>query len=146
MGKNRQIIDRTTIDGLHTSGAGYDILRYICLPDLLGKEASPILYIMGKNLARKMQLSSVEEVIDFFDKLGWGHLQLIKEKRREMIWELTAEHVQLRHQANLPQVEYRLEAGFLAEAMQQIKGVPCEGLEEAKSKNSSVQFNIVYTK
>ncbi|QTN00007.1 DUF2507 domain-containing protein [Sediminibacillus dalangtanensis] len=146
MGKNRELTDETTLDFLHTSGAGYDILRYICLPDLLGKDAPPILYIMGKNLARKMQVGSMEDIVNFFEKLGWGNLQLIKEKRREMIWELTAEQINARQQAHLPEVEYRLEAGFLAESIQQIKGLPCEGIEEIKPKNNSVQFSIVYTK
>ncbi|WP_026569766.1 MULTISPECIES: YslB family protein [Sediminibacillus] len=146
MGKNRQLTDGTTLDILHTSGAGYDILRYVCLPELLGKEAPPILYIMGKNLARKMEIGSVDEIIHFFEKMGWGKLQLIKEKRREMIWELTAEQINARQQVHLPEVDYRLEAGFLAEAIQQIKGLPCEGIEEVKPKNSSVHLSIVYTK
>ncbi|SDK41856.1 YslB family protein [Sediminibacillus albus] len=146
MGKNRQPIDLTTIDRLHTSGAGYDILRYVCLPDLLGKEASPILYIMGKNLARNLKAGTIEEVINCFSKFGWGDLHLVKEKRREMIWELTGDQIKHRHETNLDSIEYRLEAGFLAESIQQIKGTACEGIEEIKQKTNTVQFSVVYTK
>ncbi|WP_186576223.1 YslB family protein [Aquibacillus kalidii] len=133
------------VDQLHTSGSGYDLLRYVCLPDLLGKDTQSILYVLGKNIARKMTFTSIEEIYDFFLKTGWGHLTLIKEKRREFIFELTGEAITNRIESKIEQ-DYRIESGFLAEAIQQLKSIPCECIEELKNKKGFVQFNVIYSK
>jgi predicted hydrocarbon binding protein len=145
MDKNIPKLDSHMINHLQTTGAGYDILRYICLPDLLGPDAPTILYTMGKNLARKSQFDRLEDIQDFFQQAGWGDLKMIKEKRREMTFELTGDSVSNRVAAQLGS-EYRLEAGFLAEAIQLMKDVTCECIDEIKEKKKIIQFNVVYTK
>lgn len=145
MRKKQSVTEKQIIEHLHTSGAGYDILRHICLPDLLGKDSFSILYVMGKNLARKMELETTEEIINFFIKSGWGNLVLSKEKRREILFELTGDALSQRLDTGVGN-EYRLEAGFLAESLQQIRDVPCECLEEIIPKNSQVIFSAMYTK
>lgn len=130
---------------LLTTGSGYDVLRYICLPDLLGKEASSLLYIMGRNLARKLRPETLEDIMEYFKTFGWGELQLEKEKRREMIFQLTGSTVQQRFNT-INDVEYRLEAGFLAESLELTKDKPCECFSEVNTKNKSVQFNAIYVK
>lgn len=61
---------------------GYDLIRNDVLKELLGKEHDSILYWVGKTLARKNILSTVEEMIPFFEKAGWGKLSLLQEKKR----------------------------------------------------------------
>ncbi|MDL4840615.1 YslB family protein [Aquibacillus rhizosphaerae] len=133
------------VNELHTSGAGYDLIRYVCLPDLLGKDANTILYVLGKNLARKLELKTVEDIIDFFHKTGWGDLNQIKEKRREYIFELTGDVIKNRSESGILD-EYRIESGFLAEAMQQIKSAQCECVEEIKKKKHTVEFHVMYSR
>ncbi|MRH42927.1 DUF2507 domain-containing protein [Aquibacillus halophilus] len=144
MQKNQQNIDEI-LNHIHTSGSGHDILRYVCLPDLLGKDANTILYVMGKNLARNIKLESIDDIINFFKKAGWGNLILMKEKRRELIFELTGDTISQRNQQDID-TEYRLESGFLAEAMQQVKNADCECVEENRTKKQLVQFNVIYSK
>ncbi|MDC3412577.1 YslB family protein [Aquibacillus sp. 3ASR75-11] len=138
-------LEENIVHQLHTAGAGYDILRHISLPDLLGKDASTILYTMGKNLARRLQYTQLEDVQAFFKQAGWGTLTQVKEKRRETIFELTGDALsrQLRLQVG---TEYRFEAGFLAESFQTIKDIACECMDESKPKKQSVQFSVIYTK
>ena len=133
------------VEQLQTTGSGYDLLRYVCLPDLLGKDANTILYVLGKNIARQIEWESIDQVADFFYKTGWGSLTDVKEKRREHIFELSGSAVTQRMKADIVE-DYRLESGFLAEAMQQIKGVPCECSEEIKERKNFVEFHVLTTK
>lgn len=144
MHKNIEQVE-SLVNELHTSGSGYDILRYVCLPDLLGKEANTILYVLGKNLARNLNPSTIEEVINFFNKTGWGELVQVKEKRREFIFELTGEPITKRIKADIL-TEYRMEAGFLAQSIEQIKSISCECIDEIKRKKNRIQFNVIYSK
>ncbi|MEW9675451.1 DUF2507 domain-containing protein [Lentibacillus sp. L22] len=144
MGKEPELFSLSKLDELQTSGAGYDVLRYMALPELLGSESDTLFYFLGKNLARKLELSSIDDIYQAFDKLGWGRLELVKEKRRELIFHLMADSVVNRIQGPFP-VEFRIEAGFLAEALQLVKGVPCECVEEIHHKIYQVEFSVVYT-
>ncbi len=77
----KQEMPVTVLDELHTAGAGYDIIRYVGLPDVFGNQADALLYFMGKNMARKFEFQSLSDIVYAFEKLGWGHLELVKEKR-----------------------------------------------------------------
>ena len=66
----------------------YELLREELLPDLIGNDLDGILYWSGRNLARKYPLETIEEVIQFFEKAGWGTLSIIEHKRREMQFQL----------------------------------------------------------
>ncbi|MDY0396908.1 DUF2507 domain-containing protein [Virgibacillus halophilus] len=59
---------------MQSPGAGYDILRYIALPELFGDEKDSLLYFMGKKLARKFSISNMEELATFFYFDGLGEL------------------------------------------------------------------------
>lgn len=119
---------------------GYELLREDVLPDLLGKEHSTILYWAGKSLARKYPLASIEEMIDFFQYAGWGELKLIKEKKSEAVFELTATLFENKKQFSAP-----LEAGFIAEQIQKIKGFMTEANETAKSgKLNKISFQVIW--
>ncbi|HLR79127.1 MAG TPA: YslB family protein [Bacillota bacterium] len=130
------------LENLHTPGAGYDILRYISLPDLLGKESSTILYFMGKNLARKFEFETLEDIYYFFQQIGWGNLELVKERRRELIFHLLSDSVVHRLQAPF-EADFRLEAGFLAEAIQQLEETECECIEDINHRIHQIRFKVI---
>ncbi|MBM7555030.1 YslB family protein [Thalassobacillus pellis] len=138
-------IDQNHLQSLVHTGAGYDLLRYYTLPDLLGKEAPFILYCMGKNLARKTEISSQEDILEFFQHFGWGKLSIIQEKKHETIFELSGHVIEKRLQNPLFEVDYRMEAGFLAESMKIVKDVECECMEELHKKKYTVTFSVIQT-
>lgn len=144
MTKEVQSITVDLLDKLQTNGAGYDIIRYISLPELFGEESDTLLYYMGRSLARKMDLHTLEDVTFAFEKLGWGRLELVKEKRRNLTFHLKSDAVVLRLQAPI-ETEFRLEAGFLAEAIQLLRGVTCECTEDIHKKIHQIQFKVIYT-
>src|SRR5699024_11201101 len=113
MNKNEQRLSASDLEDLHTAGAGFDIIRYVALPEFLGKEAPTLLYYMGKNLARKFDMETIEDVADIFEKLGIGSLELVKEKKHQKIFHLLADSIVLRLKSQI-EADFRLEAGFLA--------------------------------
>ncbi|MHA6252089.1 YslB family protein [Oceanobacillus sp. CAU 1775] len=133
------------LDELYTAGAGFDILRYVALPELLGEEAPTLLYYMGRNLARKFEMQSIEDVCYIFEKLGIGKLELVKEKKHKRIFHLLADSVVLRLKASF-EADFRLEAGFLAEAIKTIDGIDCECIEEINKRIHQVQFSVISVK
>lgn len=135
----------SNLDELYTAGAGFDILRYVALPEFLGEEAPTLLYFMGRNLARKFEINTIEDVYYIFEKLGVGKLELVKEKKREKIFHLLADSVFLRLKSSV-QADFRLEAGFLAEAMEAVDGVECECVEDINHRIHQVQFSVINTK
>ena len=129
---------------LHTAGAGFDVLRYMALPDLLGEEAPLLLYFIGRNLARKFDISSIEDIIYIFDELGIGKLELVKEKKKKKIFHLLSDSVVLRLKGPF-EADFRLEAGFLAEAVQMVDGVESECKEEINRRIHQIQFTVMHT-
>jgi len=118
---------------------GYELMREVLIPEILGKETPEILYWAGKHLARKFPLVSMDEVISFFEEAGWGHLKVIKEEKHGMELEITSplisRHLQLKTDGC-----YKLEAGFLAEQIQTQKKVRTEAYEEVMKKTQSIRF------
>ncbi|WP_042223295.1 DUF2507 domain-containing protein [Oceanobacillus manasiensis] len=143
MSKEQDTLDNTLLTNLQITVALYDILRYIGLPELFGNESDTLLYFMGRKLSRKFSFETMEDIYDIVEKLGWGKLELIKEKKKELIFQLMADSVAQRLQSPL-NTDFRLEAGFLAEAVQTVVGKECECTEEIHRKIHQVQFNILY--
>lgn len=144
MPKKDKKISLSLLDELHTSGAGYDILRYISLPDMLGEEADTLLYFVGRNLARTLEMQDLGDVFNTYDKLGWGRLELVKEKKHTLTFHLMDDAIVRRLNAPFD-TEFRLEAGFLAEAIQTIKDTKCECTEKIYQRIHQVQFTVFYT-
>ncbi|ASN05063.1 YslB family protein [Virgibacillus necropolis] len=144
MSKNQQVYSTSLLEELHTAGAGYDVLRYISLPELLGRESDTLLYFMGRNLARKLTFDTIEDIYYIFEKLGWGKLELIKNKRKELTFSLMSDSVVNRLKASF-EADFRLEAGFLAEAIQQLKETEAECTEEINKKIMQVNFSVLVT-
>ncbi|PWA12294.1 DUF2507 domain-containing protein [Pueribacillus theae] len=102
----------------------YTLLRNELLPELLGKEEQPILYWAGKHLARKYPLSSAEEICQFFHEAAWGELSVISSKQSKMLFELNPSYNHSSH--------FKLEAGFLAEQVQNMNRCTTETFEQIK--------------
>ncbi|QGH35246.1 DUF2507 domain-containing protein [Gracilibacillus salitolerans] len=126
---NKKTNIATVLANLQTTSSGYDLIRYVGLPDMLGQESDLILYVMGKNLARQAECASIVEIQEFFQHVGWGELLLANEKRRGFIYELGGNLIKARLQM-LKEIDFQLEAGFLAESMYHITNKNCECVAE----------------
>lgn len=144
MTNQNKLYQTEILEHLHTAGAGYDVLRYLSLPELLGAESSTLLYFMGRKLARQFDLRTLADLYLTFEKMGWGQLEMMKEKRKELIFSLMSDAVVHRLKAPFP-VDFRMEAGFLAEAIEMIYDAGTECVESVNTKIHQVQFTVVYT-
>ncbi|MUV39392.1 uncharacterized protein JNUCC1_03268 [Lentibacillus sp. JNUCC-1] len=132
------------LDELNTTGAGYDVLRYISLPEVLGTEADTLLYFMGKNLARRLNPETMHDLFYLFEKLGWGRLEFVKEKRKSLTFTLMSDAVVYRLKAPF-EIDFRLEAGFLSEAIGLIKNRTCECNEMINTNIHQIVFTVYFT-
>lgn len=144
MHKEQEKISLSLLNDLNSTGAGYNLLRYISLPDLFGNESPTILYFMGKELARNLDISYENELHQAFEKLGWGQLVLVKDKKKYITFTLTNDAVFHRLEVVF-NVDFRLEAGFIAESIQLINGTECECVETINQKKHNVEFKVYYT-
>jgi predicted hydrocarbon binding protein len=126
---------------LHISGVAYELIREVLLPDLLGKEISSILYWSGKNIARKYPLTSEEEIIHFFKDVGWGDLSIKEKKSNVVEFELSSDFITARNQSR-KESSYHLEAGFLAQQLEQIQGIITEAYVNNHKRNNHVYFTV----
>ncbi|MER1998931.1 MAG: YslB family protein [Lysinibacillus sp.] len=117
---------------------GYEILRDDVLRSILGKHEADVLYWAGKELARKFPLFSLDELPSFFTQAGWGDLFLEKENSDSYIIMLTGDPDMLKFEER----NFRLEAGFLAEQVQKLKGCIAECHEEVNTKKQFVKFHV----
>lgn len=119
----------------------YELIREELLPDIIGKELDRISYWAGKNLARKYTLETFDEIIVFFQQAGWGDLSIIEQNRREMQVQLTSPLIAERYK-NKRTTTYQLEAGFLAQQIQQQRQVIAEAYENQKKRSEKVLFTV----
>ncbi len=120
---------------------GYNLIREDLLTDLLGKDTPEHLYWAGKRLARKYPLQTIDEIVAFFHKAGWGTLSIKSESKHEMLYVLESEVITERLKAN-PTSTFHLESGFLAQQTQLQKGVLSEAFEHPGKKGGKVQFTV----
>lgn len=120
------------------SSFGYELIRDHVLSSILGKHEDDILYWAGKDLARKFPCKSQEEIIAFFENASWGNLTIDKEMRDGRIFHLTGdpELLQIGHRS------FRLEAGFIAEQIQQVQGYLTECYDEKRTKQQLITFTV----
>ncbi|MFC0301887.1 DUF2507 domain-containing protein [Virgibacillus soli] len=143
MSQEKKLLPISLLDQYQSAGAGYDVLRYIGIADLLGPEKDTILYFMGKRLARMFDIRSVDDIAVFFEKMGWGKIELIKEKRRSLVFYLLSDAVAQRLHGPL-EGDFKLEAGFLAESIQFVNQMECECTVAIHRKIHQVEFNVLY--
>src|SRR5690625_3599095 len=108
MAKKQNLFPVSLLDQLHTNGAGYDFLRYVGLHEIFGQEADSLLYFMGRSLARKIDINTMDDHYASFTKLGFGRLELVKEKKHELVFYLMSDAVVYRLKAPFKS-EFRLE-------------------------------------
>ncbi|MCR2821951.1 YslB family protein [Lederbergia panacisoli] len=120
---------------------GYELLRDILIPGILGKDTNEISYWAGKHIARKFPLLSTEEVSSFFQEASWGMLKLVEESKNEIKFELNGKLVDRRIQMNSDPC-FTLEAGFIAEQIQNQKQFICEAYAELNKKKNHVFFTV----
>ncbi|MGR9049136.1 YslB family protein [Halobacillus faecis] len=131
------------ISSLVGTGAGFDLMRYYTLPDFLGKDAPYLLYYMGKNMARQAEISTLDDLYEFFQYMGWGELVLVKEKRKEMIFNLSGHMIEKRLNQKMFVVDFRMECGFMAEIISQISDHTYECFEEKNHKENFVEIKAL---
>ncbi|MBP3040779.1 YslB family protein [Bacillaceae bacterium Marseille-Q3522] len=124
---------------------GYELLRDVLLPDLLGKEAPVLLYWAGKRIARQYPLENFSEILSFFEKAGWGQLSVIHEKKDTLELELTSPLISERIK-NQKEINFQLEAGFLAQQIESQKNVISETFEHPKYHHNKVRFTVKWDK
>lgn len=136
-------ISLTTLEEFSSATVGQDVLRYICLPEFLGGEKDNLLYFIGKNLARNIELTSLDDLYYVFDKLKWGKLELVKDKRNSMTFHLMSDEIVQRLQSSIT-TDFRLEAGFLAEAILKITNRTCEVTETVHEKIYRIDYKVFF--
>lgn len=137
------LISLSTLDKLPKDTTGHDIIRYVGLPDVLGPEQATLLYFMGKQLARKFELNNMEDIVYLFYSLRWGKLELIKEKKKQLTFHLMSDDIVERMKSPL-EIDFRLEAGFIAQAISHITERPCECTETINARLFRVELKVDY--
>lgn len=120
---------------------GYELIREVILPEILGKDTPEILYWAGKSLARKHPLNTLDDIIEFFSRASWGHLEVKKERKDEIEFELVSPLIVSRVKSKAEHY-FQIEAGFLAEQIQHQKQVIAETFEHPVKKANKVQFTV----
>src|SRR3954463_2774376 len=134
-------VSMTTSEPRTISIFGYELIREILLPEILGKDTPEILYWAGKRLARKYPLADFDAVMAFFNDASWGQLEIKKENNNEMEIELLSPLIVSRVKSKAEHF-FQLEAGFLAQQMELQKGVIAEAFEHPVKKSNKVQFTV----
>lgn len=124
---------------------GYELIREVLLPDILGKDTPEILYWAGKRIARKYPLNNVDEIIQFFSRAAWGTLTVKAEKNDELEFELTSPLIISRVHSKAEHF-FQLEAGFLAQQVEFQKEVVAETFEHPVKRAQKVLFTVKWDK
>ena len=136
-----ETIEHSKIEELQIPTFGYELIREILLQDILGEDSYHILYWAGKKLARKFPLTSMNEVISFFQSAGWGELIIKKETKNEMELTLTGEIINRRLDL-YTNTHFQLEAGFLAEQCVLQKKFYSEAISDIKKRANQILFTV----
>ncbi|RIW37776.1 DUF2507 domain-containing protein [Bacillus salacetis] len=116
-------------------------MRDILLPEILGKHTTDILYWGGKGIARKFPLISFEEMEAFFLEAGWGNLSITEDKKDERIYTLSGPLIERRLSLKTD-ISFKMEAGFLAEQVQNQKKAITEAAEEIHKRSKTVKIIV----
>ncbi|AGT33012.1 hypothetical protein M493_13855 [Geobacillus genomosp. 3] len=117
-----------TFESITLSAFSAELLRHSLLPELLGKDAAALLYWAGKQLARRYPLPDLEAITAFFERAGWGTLSAGEERKDELHIELSGPIISARLSL-YDSCTFQLEAGFLAQQIEQQKRFVTEAIE-----------------
>lgn len=141
LSKNTAIELNQEVESETVPAFGYELIREVLLPEILGDDAPDILYWAGKQLARKYPLNSFEEIIHFFKQAGWGDLTILNETKTECKLELSSTIISKRLQSKEAH-HFQLEAGFLAEQIEILKQAVAETFEHPRKRSGKVLFTV----
>ena len=116
-------------------------LRDILLPTLLGEEQSNILYWAGRDLAAKIPTPEAD-LPTLFSQLGMGNLTLQTSKKQQRQYQLSGTVVAARIK-DFDQPDFQLEAGLLAQLLQQQLGVVVEANSQINRHDQLVQLTVM---
>jgi len=114
-------------------------LRDILLPLILGDETEGISYWAGKQLATKFPLESIADLSQFFEQINFGQLSLKKQKKNQYFFELTGPIITKRL-ADFKTPDFQLEAGFIAQTLEQQLQVTAEAKATVENKKRVTIF------
>ncbi len=124
------------------SAFGIEVLRTVVIPELLGEETSSILYWSGRKLARHYFVEQITDLPLFFERAGWGELELKEEKKDACSLVLTSDLISARLKDD-EQASFSLESGFLAEQFEYLTKCVAECYTEVKTgKTKKILFQI----
>ncbi|WP_442595334.1 YslB family protein [Neobacillus sp. D3-1R] len=124
---------------------GYELVREELLTNILGKDAPDILYWSGKRLARSYPLDSLSDIIQFFERAGWGELAIKREASNEISFTLTSPLIIHRLQQNKDS-HFKLETGFLAQQIELQTEMLAEAYEQIHKKVGLVEIIVRWDK
>ncbi|MGB3160842.1 MAG: YslB family protein [Carnobacterium sp.] len=140
MNEQKPSIDLNLFKG-NSPFLGQSLLRDVLIPNLLGNETNEILYWAGKEIARQYPLSSDEDTILFFERVGFGDLTLKVRNQHSIVFQLAGTCVESRIKA-VNNLSFNLESGFLAEQIQQQESNYTEAFYQIDQKNLTVAITL----
>jgi predicted hydrocarbon binding protein len=143
--KESTVVNLPSDESRSISIFGYELLRDVVLPEILGKDTPEILYWAGKRLARKYPLKNYDELIDFFANASWGTLEIKNEHKDAIDFELMSPLIVSRVKTKA-EYFFQIEAGFLAQQIEHQKQVIAETFEHPIKKSNKVQFTVKWDK
>lgn len=115
--------------------------REMLLPLLLGKDTDDLTYWLGKELARRFPLGTWADLQHFFVVVNWGNLSLSQQKKSETVLRLNGPLIDQRL-AVKNNSGFNLEAGFLAQSLQQQLGYLTEGAYEVDKHHQQIILTL----
>lgn len=119
------------------------LYRDFLFPTILGEDNQEILYWAGKRISRHYDISSLDDLVSFFDEAEFGKLEKVKERRTHIDFELTGQTVTDR--INSDSKEFSLESGMIAETVQKITGKATECELSVQDKKDCVQLTARFS-
>ncbi|QHS22947.1 DUF2507 domain-containing protein [Virgibacillus sp. MSP4-1] len=144
MGKEKSLLHNESLRDIQIPALGFEMMRQLTIPEVLGEDTSFVLYYLGKKLARQYPLQEIEDIQVFFHKAGFGHLNLVKQKKKKLEFELKGPLIEERFSYEEP-VSYRLEAGFIAQQLSLIFNDEMECIDEENRRKKLISFYAVET-
>lgn len=119
------------------------LYRDFLFPTILGDDNQAILYWAGKRISRHYDLTTIEDLVEFFNEAEFGQLTSLKERRTYQSFQLSGQTVSDR--LNSDSREFSLESGMIAETVSKIKNKPTECELEIKDKDQAVVFTARFS-
>ncbi|MDR0899894.1 MAG: YslB family protein [Lactobacillaceae bacterium] len=116
------------------------LMKDIFLTELLEEDRAEILYFGGRSLARQFASNTLMGIEEFFNKAGWGDLEMSSQKETSQSWVLTGDGLTARFLA-LEEPTFYLEAGFIAQQITQQLGRNVEAGYQINGQKS-VTFDV----